>query len=61
MQRRGRIKFEEKFKMNTIINEDTEQGIIPVDIFTTLSDNRVFFINNFIDDKVAVDICAALL
>lgn len=47
--------------MNTIITETTEQGVIAIDIFSKLANDRIFFINNYVDDKVAADLCAALL
>jgi len=47
--------------MNTIITETTENGIVAVDIFSKLANERVFFINGYIDDKMAADICASLL
>lgn len=47
--------------MNTIISEQTEHGLIPIDIYTKLSDDRVLFISGPIDDKIATDIVATLL
>lgn len=48
--------------MNPIILDQTEDGgIHSTDIFTKLSNNRVFFIYDYIDDKIATDICASLL
>jgi len=47
--------------LNTIITEETEYGEVPVDIYQRLADDRVLFISNFIDDKLATDITATLL
>lgn len=47
--------------MNTIVLEENEQGEIAVDVFQTLSNSRILFIHEDIDDKVASDICATLL
>lgn len=47
--------------INTIITEPTQHGDMPIDIFTKLANDRVLFINNYVDDKVAMDICATLL
>ena len=47
--------------MNTLITETTEFGDIPVDIYQKLSDNRILFINNDIDDITATDIIANLI
>lgn len=47
--------------MNTIVTEDTEHGEIPVDIYQKLANDRLLFICNHIDDKLATDIVATLL
>lgn len=47
--------------MNTIVTETTEHGEIPVDIYQKLSNDRILFICNNIDDKLASDITATLL
>ena len=47
--------------MNTIISETTENGEIFVDIYQKLSNDRIIFISDFIDDKLATDIVATLL
>lgn len=47
--------------MNTVITEATEFGEVPVDIYQKLSSDRILFICNRIDDKVACDITATLL
>lgn len=47
--------------MNTLVTETTEQGDIPVDIYQKLSNDRILFICNHIDDKLATDIAANLI
>lgn len=47
--------------MNIIVNEDTDFGPIPIDIYSKLANDRVLFIHDFIDDVVATDIVATLL
>lgn len=47
--------------MNTIITETTDHGEIPVDIYQKLANDRILFICNHIDDKLATDIVATLL
>jgi ATP-dependent Clp protease protease subunit len=47
--------------LNTIILEETEHGEVPVDVYQKLADNRVLFLFNTIDDKLASDITATLL
>lgn len=47
--------------MNNIILEETESGDVPVEVFQTLSNNRILFIHEDITDKLACDICATLL
>lgn len=47
--------------MNTILFETTEHGEIPVDIYQKLANDRILFICNSIDDKLATDIVATLL
>lgn len=47
--------------MNTIVTETTEHGEIPVDIYQKLSNDRILFVSDFIDDKLATDIVATLL
>lgn len=47
--------------MNTIITETTEHGEIPVDIYQKLASDRILFLCNHIDDKLATDIVATLL
>lgn len=46
--------------MNTFILEE-QKNHIPVDVYQKLSDNRILFIDSYINDKIAVDITAALL
>lgn len=47
--------------MNTLVTETTEHGDIPVDIYQKLSNDRILFICNHIDDKLATDIAANLI
>lgn len=47
--------------LNTIVTESTPQGELPVDVYQKLSHDRILFISNFIDDKLATDIVATLL
>lgn len=47
--------------MNTIILEENEQGEVVSDVYQKLSNNRILFIHQEIDDNLAADIVAALL
>jgi len=47
--------------MNTITTEQTEMGVMPIDIFAKLANDRILFIHDRIDDQVAADITATLL
>lgn len=47
--------------MNTIVTETTDHGEFPVDIYQKLSNDRILFICDVIDDKLATDIVATLL
>lgn len=47
--------------MNTIITEATDHGEVPIDIYQKLANDRILFICNHIDDKLATDIVATLL
>lgn len=47
--------------MNTIVTEVSEHGEIPIDIYQKLSNDRILFICDIIDDKLATDIVATLL
>lgn len=47
--------------MNTIIIEETEDGEVPIDIYQKLANDRILFLFNLIDDKLASDIVATLL
>lgn len=47
--------------MNTIITEITEHGEIPIDVYQKLSEDRILFIHNAINDEVAAAITATLL
>lgn len=41
--------------------EEHEGNDIPIDVFQTLSNNRILFIQEDLNDKIAADICATLL
>jgi ATP-dependent Clp protease protease subunit len=47
--------------LNTIVAETTEQGEMLVDVYQRLASDRILFICNRIDDKLATDIVATLL
>lgn len=47
--------------MNIIVTEETENGDIPIDIYSKLANDRILFIHDFIDDRVAIDTVAALM
>lgn len=47
--------------MNTIVTETTEHGEMPMDVYQKLSNDRILFICEFIDDDIASDITATLL
>lgn len=47
--------------MNTIITETTEYGEVPIDIYQKLAGDRILFVNNELDDKLASDLCATLM
>lgn len=47
--------------MNTIVTETTEHGEMPIDIYQKLSNDRILFLCDIIDDKLATDVVATLL
>jgi ATP-dependent Clp protease, protease subunit len=47
--------------MNTITTEQTENGLMPIDLFAKLANNRILFLHDRIDDHVAADVAATLL
>jgi ATP-dependent Clp protease protease subunit len=47
--------------LNTFILETTEHGDMPVDIYQKLANDRILFITDHVNDKVATDIIATLL
>jgi ATP-dependent Clp protease, protease subunit len=47
--------------LNTIITETTDHGEMPIDVYQKLANDRILFICNYIDDKLASDIVATLL
>jgi len=48
-------------KLNTILTETTEHGEVPVDVYQKLAEDRILFICDHINDKMATDIVATLL
>lgn len=54
-------KKKEDNNLNTLILESTEHGEYPVDIYQKLAGDRILFINDIINDKIASDIVATLL
>ena len=46
--------------MNTLVLEQTEHGEIPVDVYQKLSSDRILFITDALDDRLASDIVATL-
>lgn len=51
----------EDYNLNTLILETTEYGEYPVDIYQKMAGDRILFINDIINDKIATDIVATLL
>jgi len=47
--------------LNTILTETTEHGEVPVDVYQKLAEDRILFICDHINDKMATDIVATLL
>lgn len=47
--------------MNTLVLEEHGEHEVVVNVYQKLADNRILFIDNYIDDRIAVDITAALL
>ncbi len=47
--------------MNTTVTEHTEHGDMPINIYHRLSNDRILFITNHIDDMMATSIVASLL
>jgi ATP-dependent Clp protease protease subunit len=47
--------------LNTLILEQTEFGEMPVDVYQKLSGDRILFIAEYLDDRLASDIVATLL
>lgn len=54
-------KQKEILKLNTIVIETTENGDVPMDVYQKLSNDRILFVSDMIDDNVATDITATLL
>lgn len=49
------------FKLNTIVLESTEHGDFPIDVYHKLANDRILFVTEQIDDRVAADVTATLL
>lgn len=47
--------------MNTIITEKTPNGDVSYDVFSRLVNDRILFLYDYVDDRVATDTVAALL
>jgi len=47
--------------MNTLVLEETEIGEIPVDVYQKMANDRILFISNYIDERVASSIVATLI
>src|SRR5882757_6388357 len=47
--------------MNNLIIEQTDQGEILIDVFSKLASERILFLSDCIDSKLAIDISSALL
>lgn len=47
--------------MNTFVLEEHGEHEVAVNVYQRLADNRILFIDSYVDDKVAVDITASLL
>lgn len=47
--------------MNTIVLEATDHGDMPIDVYHKLSNNRILFVSDRIDDRVGTDITSTLL
>jgi len=47
--------------LNTLVLEEHGEHEVAVNVYQRLADNRILFINSYIDDRVAVDITASLL
>lgn len=56
-----KINKERDSNLNTIVTETTEHGEIPMDVYQKLSNDRILFISESIDDGLASDITATLL
>ncbi len=47
--------------MNTIVTETIENDELPIDVYQKLSNDRIIFICDHIDDEVATDVVATIL
>jgi len=46
--------------LNTLVLEQTEHGEVPVDVYQKLAGDRILFLTDFLDDRLASDIVATL-
>lgn len=47
--------------LNTLVLEETENGEMPLDVYQKLANDRILFITDYIDDRIATDLTATLL
>lgn len=47
--------------MNIIVTEETEHGDIPIDIYSKLAGDRILFLHDHIDDRLATDVMATMM
>lgn len=47
--------------MNIIVTEETENGDVPIDIYSKLANDRILFIHDYVDDRTAIDTVATLM
>jgi ATP-dependent Clp protease, protease subunit len=47
--------------MNTLVLEETENGLQPIDVYVKLANDRILFLTNEITDSLTTDIIATLI
>lgn len=47
--------------MNTLVLEQTEMGEMPMDVYQKMAGDRILFLADYLDDRLASDIVATLL
>ena len=47
--------------MNTLVLEETENGLQPIDVYVKLANDRILFLTNQITDNLATDIIATMI